>query len=55
MRYRPEAVEALGREAFRPEPLLLRDSAGDLFRADFHCKHAPCEMTITLLKRRGRG
>ena len=53
MRFQPERVEALGRDAFRPEPLMLKDSAGDLFRADFHCKASPCEMTVTLVKRRG--
>lgn len=53
MRFKPERVAQLGHAAFRPEPLILKDSAGDVFRADFHCKASPCEMTITLLKRRG--
>ncbi|MBP3438938.1 MAG: U32 family peptidase [Sutterella sp.] len=42
----PEILETTPREALRPEPLILVNSAGERFRAEFHCRHAPCEMTI---------
>ena len=42
----PEILETTPREALRPEPLVLVNSAGEKFRAEFHCRHSPCEMTI---------
>lgn len=42
----PELLEAHDRALFRPDDLLLTDSAGDTFRAVFHCKQTPCEMTL---------
>lgn len=52
LRFNPDAAAKLGRDAFRPEPLYLKDSAGDVFKAEFHCRKTPCEMTIVLVKRR---
>lgn len=42
----PEILETTSRAALRPEPLILVNSAGERFRAEFHCKNKPCEMTI---------
>ena len=46
LRYHPEWLEKHPREYFRPEPLILRNSVGERFEAQFHCKRSPCEMTI---------
>ena len=46
LRYHPEWLEKHDRSAFRPEPLVLRNSAGERFEAEFHCRRSPCEMTI---------
>ena len=46
LRYHPEWLEKHPREYFRPEPLILRNSAGERFEAQFHCRRSPCEMTI---------
>lgn len=46
LRYFPELLEERDRDAFRPESLILTDSAGDQFLAVFHCKRSPCEMTL---------
>ena len=43
----PEILETTDRALLRPEPLILVNSAGEKFRADFHCKASPCEMTLT--------
>ena len=42
----PQLLEAHDRALFRPDDLILTDSAGDKFRAVFHCKRTPCEMTL---------
>ena len=42
----PELLEKTDREAFRPEPLILVNSAGERFEAIFHCKASPCQMTL---------
>ncbi len=42
----PELLQAHDRALFRPDDLILTDSAGDRFRAVFHCKATPCEMTL---------
>lgn len=46
LRYFPMLLDEAPREDFRPEPLILVNSAGEKFRAHFHCKSSPCEMTI---------
>jgi collagenase-like PrtC family protease len=46
LRYFPDKLQTLPAKAFRPEPLYLVDSAGDRFRAEFHCKANPCFMTL---------
>ena len=46
LRFHPEWLEKHPRSAFRPEPLVLRNSSGERFLAEFHCKRNPCEMTI---------
>ena len=47
LKFHPELLESLPREAFKPLPLLLVSDKGDEFEAHFHCKRTPCEMTIT--------
>lgn len=42
----PELLEQYDRSLFKPDPLVLTDSAGDRFTAVFHCKATPCTMTI---------
>lgn len=42
----PELLEQYDRSLFKPDPLVLTDSAGDRFTAVFHCKANPCTMTI---------
>lgn len=42
----PELLEQHDRSLFKPDPLVLTDSAGDRFTAVFHCKATPCTMTI---------
>ncbi len=46
----PESLEGADRSLFRPQPLILRNSAGERFEAVFHCRKAPCEMTIRKLR-----
>lgn len=46
LKHFPEWLETRDRKFFRPEPLLLKNSAGEVFRAEFHCKADPCFMTI---------
>lgn len=47
LRYHPEWLEAdPDRSRFRPEPLVLINSAGQRFVAEFRCKANPCEMVI---------
>lgn len=46
LRYFPEKLQTLSVRAFRPEPLYLVDSAGDRFKAEFHCREKPCFMTL---------
>ena len=43
----PEILQTTDRALLRPEPLVLVNSAGERFKAYFHCKASPCEMTIT--------
>ena len=43
----PEILQTTDRALLRPEPLVLVNSAGERFKAYFHCKANPCEMTIT--------
>ena len=43
----PEILQTTARALLRPEPLVLVNSAGERFKAYFHCKANPCEMTIT--------
>lgn len=43
----PDILEKTDRALLRPEPLILTNSAGERFRAEFHCRRSPCEMTIT--------
>ena len=43
----PEILQTTERALLRPEPLILINSAGERFEAQFHCKENPCEMTIT--------
>lgn len=42
----PALLETHDRALFKPNDLILTDSAGDKFRAVFHCKRTPCEMTL---------
>ena len=42
----PALLETHDRALFKPNDLILTDSAGDKFRAIFHCKRTPCEMTL---------
>ncbi|MDO5530886.1 U32 family peptidase [Sutterella sp.] len=42
----PGILETVDRAMLRPEPLILVNSAGERFRAEFHCKASPCGMTI---------
>ncbi len=46
-RFFPEIRERTDRALLRPEPLILTASSGNRFRAEFHCKASPCEMTLT--------
>ena len=46
LKFRPRLLEKYPREAFRPDPLYLTNSAGVRFEAHFHCKESPCFMTI---------
>ena len=43
----PEILQTTARAPLRPQPLVLVNSAGERFKAYFHCKANPCEMTIT--------
>ena len=43
----PELLETTAREGFRPDPLILVNSAGERLEAVFHCKATPCQMTIS--------
>ena len=43
----PEILQTTARALLRPEPLVLVNLAGERFKAYFHCKANPCEMTIT--------
>ncbi len=45
----PEILQTTDRALLRPEPLILINSAGEHFEAEFHCKENPCEMTITAI------
>ena len=45
----PEILQTTERALLRPEPLILINSAGERFEAQFHCKENPCEMTITAI------
>ena len=45
----PEILETTERALLRPEPLVLVNSAGERFLAQFHCRENPCEMTIASL------
>lgn len=45
----PEILQTTERALLRPEPLILINSAGERFEAEFHCKENPCEMTITAI------
>ena len=47
LKFFPERLKTTDRKLFRPEPLLLKNSAGEVFRAEFHCEEKPCFMTIT--------
>lgn len=47
LRFHPEWLATdPDRSRFRPEPLVLINSAGERFLAEFHCKANPCEMVI---------
>lgn len=46
LKYHPEFLEQTDRDAFRPEPLVLINSHGERYKAVFHCKMKPCEMTL---------
>lgn len=46
LKFHPERLKEVERRFFRPEPLLLTNSAGEIFEAHFHCEEKPCFMTI---------
>lgn len=46
VRFFPDQVKDIPREELRPEPLILVNSAGEKFKALFHCHERPCNMTI---------
>lgn len=46
VRYFPDQIKEIPREELRPDPLILVNSAGEKFKAFFHCRPLPCNMTI---------
>lgn len=46
VRYFPDQIKEIPREELRPDPLILVNSAGEKFKAIFHCRPLPCNMTI---------